>query len=66
MLKLILASVFLLILGHFRISGTLYGEPFSCSMLLMVFLTVLGVTLLATALVVRAILREARRGRAYA
>jgi hypothetical protein len=60
MLKLIVAAVFLIVLGHYRISGTLYGQPFSCSMLLMVFVAVVGVTLLMTALVVRTIVREAR------
>jgi hypothetical protein len=60
MLKLILASVFLVILGKFRVTGTLYGQPFSCSILVMVFVAVVGVTLLATALVIRAIVHEAR------
>jgi hypothetical protein len=60
MLKLILASVFLIILGKVRVTGTLYGQPFSCSILVMVFAVVVFVTLLSTALVVRAILREAR------
>jgi hypothetical protein len=60
MLKLILGAVFLVVLGKFRVTGTLYGQPFSCSILVMVFAAVLAATLLATALVIRAIIREAR------
>lgn len=61
--KLALAGVVLVFLCHFRLSGTMYGQPVSVPALLLVFLALFGVTLFATAVVVRKLVREVMASR---